>query len=73
VYYKKGLDTLAVKSFEETVRKDPANPGYQFHLGLAYLKTGDKAKAKTALQKALSSPGSFAGADEAKKLLAGLE
>ncbi len=69
VYYKKDLATLAVPALREAVEQDPENPSYQAHLGLAYAKTGDRLKAKEALQKALASKAEFSGADEAKKVL----
>ena len=45
------------------------NPTYQYHLGLAYAKTGDRQKAKEALQRALAIKADFSGAEEAKKVL----
>ncbi len=69
VYYKKDLATLAVSPLREAVEKDPTNPMYQYHLGLAYAKTGDKRKAREALERALAIKADFAGADDARKLL----
>jgi tetratricopeptide (TPR) repeat protein len=69
VYYKKDLATLAVPALREAVEKDPQNPQYQYHLGLAYAKTGDRRKAKEALQRALTIKNDFSGAEEAKKVL----
>jgi tetratricopeptide (TPR) repeat protein len=69
VYYKKDLATLALPAFREAVDQDPQNPTYQYHLGLAYAKTGDRRRAKEALQRALAIKADFSGADEAKKVL----
>jgi tetratricopeptide (TPR) repeat protein len=72
VYYKKGLTELAISSFELSVRRDPKNPGYQYHLGLAYAQKGDKAKAREHLQKAAALGGGSKEGTEAKKFLATL-
>ena len=72
VYYKKGLDTLAIASFQSSIQKDPKNPVYHYHLGLAYAKIGDKDKAREALKLALSLNPKFEGASEAQKALAAL-
>jgi tetratricopeptide (TPR) repeat protein len=69
VYYKKDLATLAVSPLRDAVEKDPANPLYQYHLGLAYAKTGDRRKAREALERALAIKADFAGADDARKVL----
>jgi tetratricopeptide (TPR) repeat protein len=69
IYYKKDLATLAVPPLREAVDKDPSNPSYQYHLGLAYAKTGDRRKAKEALQRALAIKADFSGAEDAKKVL----
>ena len=69
VYYKKGLASLALPALREAVDKDPSNPTYQYHLGLAYAKTGARQKAKEALQRALAIKADFSGAEEAKKVL----
>src|SRR5206468_2690353 len=41
VYLKKDLATLAIPAFQVSVGKDPKNGSYQYHLGMAYAKTGD--------------------------------
>ncbi len=72
VYYKKGLATLAIASFQQSVTRDPANPSYIYHLGLAQLKNGDRVKARESLEKALKTKGDFKEAAEARRVLAGL-
>jgi tetratricopeptide (TPR) repeat protein len=72
VHYKKGQAELAVPQFRASVQKDPQNPVYHYHLGLAYAKAGDEAKARLALQEALRLSPSFQGADEARRTLASL-
>ena len=67
VYYKKGMFDLAIKSLEESVRKQQ-NPEVLVHLGLAYAKAGDKAKAREALERAFKlNP--RAGGEEARQVL----
>jgi len=73
IYYKKGLTTLAVTSFQKSVELDPKNPVFYFHLGLAHLKNGDSPKARIALRDALALAPNFAGADEAKQALASIK
>jgi tetratricopeptide (TPR) repeat protein len=72
VYLKKDLASLAIPPLETSAQKDPRNWLYQYHLGLAYSKAGDKGKAKEALQRALAINDAFSGADDARKVLAGL-
>jgi tetratricopeptide (TPR) repeat protein len=72
VYYKKGLNTLAIGSFQSSIQKDPKNPVYHYHLGLAYAKVGYTEKAREALKLALSLNPKFEGAAEAQKALAAL-
>ena len=72
IYFKKGQPALAIPEFEACVRKAPTNPLFHFHLGLAYSRTGDIAKARRALGEALRLSPSFAGADEARRTLASL-
>jgi len=72
VYAKKGLATLAVSAFQFSVNADPTNPLYLYHLGLAYLDSKDKTKARGALERALALNKPFDGKDDAQKKLAGL-
>jgi putative PEP-CTERM system TPR-repeat lipoprotein len=73
IYYKKDLPGLAVPPFQKSVERDPANPLYHFHLGLALAKVGDAAKARLALEQALALAPGFNGAAEAKQVLASLK
>ena len=72
IYYKKDLPTLAVRELRESVQADPKNPVYQYHLGLAYAKTGDKEKAREHLGQALKVKPDFEEAADVRKALASL-
>ena len=73
IYYKKGLAALAIAPFQKSIELDPKNPIFHFHLGLAHLKNGDSPKARIALRDALALAPDFAGAAEAKQVLASLK
>jgi len=73
IYYKKDLAALAVPLFQATVDKDPSNPDYHYHLGLAYGRTGDKIKASESLSRALALKPDFSGAQDARTALASLK
>jgi tetratricopeptide (TPR) repeat protein len=73
IYQKKGLSGLAVPPLEDAVAKEPKNAGYLYHLGAAYAGTGDKTKARAALDKALNLGLSAADAAAAKRVLEGLK
>jgi Flp pilus assembly protein TadD len=72
VYVKRGLPALAVAPLEQAIQKKPTEPTYHYHLGLAYLKAGDKDRARPALERALRLSSSFQGAADAKRTLDGL-
>ena len=72
IYYKKGLASLAVSSFQQSAAKDPNNAGYHYRLGLALLKMGDTVKARASLERALKVDGGFKDAAEARRILATL-
>jgi tetratricopeptide (TPR) repeat protein len=69
IYYKKGLATLAIDPLEQSARTDPSNAIYQYHLGFAYLKAGDKEKGRAALERALKLKPDSEMAGEARKAL----
>ena len=72
VYYKKQTPELAVQAFEQTIKLDPKNSTYHYHLGLAYKQQGDVARARASLKRALAENASFAGAADAKRVLSEL-
>ncbi len=73
VYYKKGLPSLAVPIFRESVDKSPKNAVYRYHLGLAYAKSGHLEDARKALEQALALDPKFNGSADAQSVLAGLK
>lgn len=73
VYYKKDMAQMAVIPLESSVEVDPKNPLYHYHLGLAYAKAGQTAKARQSLEQALELGTNFAGADDARATLASLK
>jgi uncharacterized protein HemY len=52
-----------------SAKKTPDDPVAQYHLGMAYVQTGDWDKAKSVLKRALMLKADFDGADEARKAL----
>jgi Flp pilus assembly protein TadD len=69
VYYKKNLASLAVLPLELSVAKDPRNPVFRYHLGLAYAKLGYSDRARTTLAEAIKLNPEFEGAGDARRLL----
>ena len=72
IYYRKNLFGLAIPLLKECVDKAPQNAAYHYHLGMAYLKSGQTDKAKALLGKALQLNPGFPGAEEARKSMATL-
>ncbi len=69
VHYRKNDFLRAIPFFEKTVEKVPANASYRYHLGLAYLKSGDEARGRATLKQALSANPDAATAAEIRRLL----
>lgn len=69
IYYRKGLTTLAITSLKQSVAANPHNPLFQYHLGLAYAKNGEKDRARQLLQGALAISADFEGANDARTAL----
>jgi Tfp pilus assembly protein PilF len=69
VYLKKQLPALALPLLRLAVAKQPANPAFHYHLGLAYAGVGDKAAARQALEQALKLASNFDRADDARLVL----
>ena len=72
IYYQKGMHAQAVRHLELSVARDATDATSHYHLGMAYVATGDADKARRALTKALSINSNFDGAQEATKALAAL-
>jgi tetratricopeptide (TPR) repeat protein len=72
VHLKLGHRDEALRVMQLAIEKAPANPVLNYHLGAAYAQSGRTKEAKTYLQKALSAGHTFAGSDDARALLAGL-
>ncbi len=62
VQLRRGVTADAIASFTRAVGRSPNNPVYHYHLGLAYLKMGDKARGRDELQRALTLSPDFSGA-----------
>ena len=73
VHYRKDRAAEAIPYFEKSVEKDPNNPTYHYHLGLAYVKSGDAARGRQSLEKALKIKPDFDGSADARKTLATLQ
>lgn len=69
VYLKKQLPALAIPLLRLAVEKGPGNPGFHYHLGLAYAQTGDKQAARQSLERALKLKADFDGSQDARRLL----
>ena len=52
VYYHKGTYSLARDLLEDAVKAQPNDPAMHYHLGMTYMKLGDKANAQIELKKA---------------------
>ena len=73
VHYRLGDYGEAVKVLTGVVEKAPDVPVFNYHLGMAYLKQGDKQEARTYLSKAVDKKYTYTGVDEARKALASLK
>jgi tetratricopeptide (TPR) repeat protein len=69
VYYKKQQPQLAIPFFVRSSELNPSEGWYHYHLGLAYLKTGDQVRGNDALQRALKMGIGEPAASEIKRLL----
>jgi tetratricopeptide (TPR) repeat protein len=72
IYLKKELYSLAIKALDRAIELDAKNPTFQYHLGLAYARSGDIQRARARLEAALRLRPDFDGAVDARRVLAGL-
>ena len=69
IYIKKNLSDSAIEIFRDLTTKNPANPTYRYHLGMAFYQKGDKPQAKRELLAALGRKPSKEEAQKIKELL----
>ena len=62
IYYRKGIYRMAVQYLEAAVKKEPSAKR-QFHLGLCYIKSGEKAKGQAYIEQALARDPGLAKAE----------
>ena len=54
IYYRQGLATRAIETFEHVLTQAPDKPVYHYHLGLAQLKAGRTDQGRSALRRAVA-------------------
>ncbi|HHJ14547.1 MAG TPA: tetratricopeptide repeat protein, partial [Gammaproteobacteria bacterium] len=72
VYYRNGDYARAVELLQQVVDKMPDVAIFNYHLGMALAKQGDKETARKYLEKAVNSDQDFTGKDEARDTLESL-
>lgn len=72
VHLKLGHRDEALRVMQLAIEKAPGHPVLNYHLGAAYAQSGRTKEARLHLQKALGAGQVFAGSDDARALLAGL-
>jgi len=72
VYFRKGLLPQAIDAIQSAVQADAGNPEYQYHLGLALAKSGEKTAAAEHLSRALALNPEFDGSSDAREQLRSL-
>jgi tetratricopeptide (TPR) repeat protein len=69
-FYHKQVYTSAITLFKEAVKKDPENALFNYHLGLAYAKTGQAALARQQLDRVVKLKPDFPDVEELRRALA---
>jgi Tfp pilus assembly protein PilF len=69
VYYRKQLPLLAIDPFEKAVTRDPGNATFHYHLALAFIGGGDRARARESLERALKLQPDFKDAQTEMRAL----
>lgn len=73
VYYKSDLPGLAVAPLVRAVERAPKNAEYRYHLGLAYIKSGDAVRGRESLVRALALDRDAHWASDARRAIATLD
>lgn len=72
-YYKNDMPALAIAPLAQAVEKLPGSAEYRFHLGMVFVKTGDKERARQSLTRALALEPNASWAGQARGALASIE
>jgi tetratricopeptide (TPR) repeat protein len=72
VYYQKQLYGQAIMYLQQSLDIEPNNPAYHYHLGMAFARKGDDAKARRLLERVLKIDPQFPDAPQVRKTLASL-
>ena len=67
---KRDLGGQAIPLLESAVKQVPNDPTFHYHLGTAYFKASDWAKARVELEKTLTLAPEFPAAADVRKTLA---
>jgi Flp pilus assembly protein TadD len=70
IYIKKNLSENAVRVLQEIVSKQPGNPIYRYHYGMALYQRGDKPSARRELEAALRNKPSKSDEVKIRELMA---
>ncbi|MGD0791696.1 MAG: tetratricopeptide repeat protein [Terriglobales bacterium] len=69
-FYHKHVYTSAINLFKEAVKKEPNNALFNYHLGLAYAKSGQAALARQQLDRVVKIKPNFPDVDELRRAVA---
>jgi cellulose synthase operon protein C len=69
-FYQKHVYNSAISLFKEAVKKQPDNPLFNLHLGLAYAKNGQAAPGQQQLERVMKINPKLPGIDELRQALA---
>jgi tetratricopeptide (TPR) repeat protein len=69
-FYHKKVYASAITLFKEAVKKEPDNALFNYHLGLAYAKSGQAGLAKQQLDRVVKIKPGFPGVDELRQAVA---
>ena len=69
-FYHKNVYTSAIGLFKEAVKKEPDNALFNYHLGLAYAKSGKAALARQQLDRVVKIKPNFPEVEELRKAVA---
>jgi Flp pilus assembly protein TadD len=69
-FYQKHVYTSAVTLFKEAVQKEPDNALFNYHLGLAYAKSGQASLAKQQLERVVRIKPNFPEVEELRRAVA---